>query len=299
MTTEQDQTVSAMTSFLSPWILSTHSNHGIFGFKDCVHSALITGLGLPYDAPCRQTSLATIRDYDWDLEHARDGQPTGSRVARTDHVTLLTLEWFLVFRYLYVRDGIYQFPYSCEYRESPYPGHHVNIVNRQLGFNSDEDLIKSPFDSGLPMLNLGYGPMLWESSTVPQTCAHVDNYLALWRGEILSWYTRNHHAHNGNAPLAANSREDQANLAEKSCRAKRLMDIDATLGRRGDARKHRHHERFTESITFLGVVMEELRSLLADWKHRCSDPGEDASEIVNPWTIEIPPGGIVQFRASS
>ena len=302
-----------MVSKLSPWILANHTKHGVFAFRECVRCALFSGLGLPYNAPSDHYRMErTIANYTAQLEHAIVVMPPPNVEAMVSKdLNMVMLEWFLVLLYLY-RLSVSNTPIKesndthffrksgLEMRsleENRYPGIHVRVLNQQLGFDPNSDAaIKSPLDSGLPIMNPGYGPFLWHSLTVCQTCAHIDNYLALWRGETLAWYTRNQAAHSATCDMNTESREGQAELAEKGCRGKLLRDIAFNTDRQWA------YNRFTNSLRYLGAVMEGLRSLLAVWQYALEkDPPRDqeSPEVLSTWICEIPASQKVRFTAST
>ena len=308
--TERDGNANQETvSTLSPWLLATHSPQGVFSLKACLHAVRQTGLGIPYDTPYY---FGELSEYETDLRRSRFKLPrrTFSTGKSTD-LTIPMMEWYLILQYLYRRsaadtpaesfkntlEGGAGVDMCAAVGETPYFGPHVSVLNRQFGFHFPHEVIHSPLDSGLPMVGLGYGPFLWHSLTVPQTCAHVDNYLALLRGETLAWFRRSQNSQAGTSLLPSISRDDHAELARKIYRFKFFKDmVDEGENQFPDCAKGDHGD-LTNSLSFLGAVMEGLRSLLAIWEYRRSDP--EAPELLNPWVYEIPFGRELEFIASS
>lgn len=130
----------------------------------------------------------------------------------------------------------------------------VQNLRRQLGFRTDTTSILGQFSN--PYLAGVEDCVLWRNRNMLEVSMHVDNWLTICGGKQMGYMAMN----NSNMKLGEVSLKlEGGDIWEKCIRLEdlRFMFQISVLDP--------EHSYLDQSLTFLGVSMENLRSMLAQW----------------------------------
>ncbi|PXF41870.1 hypothetical protein BWQ96_08405 [Gracilariopsis chorda] len=287
-----------------------HNGGHVFSHKEVLTTFFKDGRGLPFSFPAlEQNQEVGSHRFLWpDLKEAKSALP--SRMQETlENFEREHLELFSIFlwiqKYAPERhkplDGIIATGPESSYR----------LLQRQLGLDEDDRALD---DLPYSFCMHGRSRHLWFNRSILEVSCRIDNWLALCNGEQVKYKLRQMAAIKKEAksagihtnlydiarrvripsdsserePMHWESGRDQADQSMRKTMFRKNEEVEAKSLRFQLANKDTRHSHAEQSLTFMGCVMESLRSGLAENSFAITHApmGEDESNV--NWKVSIP-----------